>query len=122
MPSKYTWKTADGLTRYGGPRSAETDAQEKAVDKEIGKLVPNNGTPIYQDPSTGALIGTEGALLDFSSRGVSSVTYDTSSRVTSFSLGGHNYNITYTEEAIVINGPRQVSAALDPNGRITAVI
>lgn len=37
MGTKHTWTNADGLTRYGGPRAPETDTQEKAVDKEIGK-------------------------------------------------------------------------------------
>jgi hypothetical protein len=35
MPSKYSWTTADGLTRYGGPRSSERNLGERALDKEL---------------------------------------------------------------------------------------
>lgn len=120
MPSKYTWTTPDGLTRYGGPRTGETTSGEKAVDKEIGKLVPNNGTPVYQDPETGALVG--GVDIGLDSAGVSAVTYDGSNRSTSFALGDTSFSVAYAADVITVSGggvTRTIS--LDGSGRITGV-
>lgn len=45
MGTKHTWTNADGLTRYGGPRTPEGNnaTAEKAVDKEVTPSVPGGG-------------------------------------------------------------------------------
>ena len=51
MPSKYSWTTSDGLTRYGGPRVAENDIQEKSIDKEITDSAPGENWTSYNRDS-----------------------------------------------------------------------
>ena len=63
MPSKYTWTTPDGLTRYGGPRSGETNVGEKAVDKEVGKTTPTNALPVYHDINVNNVVTGNGNVL-----------------------------------------------------------
>lgn len=122
MPSKYSWTTSDGLTRHGGPRTAETTRQEKAIDKEIGNLVPVSGSIVYKEPDTGSL-SAAGIPFNTGSAGLSAVSYDGSNRAIAFTLGGINYTVSYGGSSITITGSNSTSTvvSLDGSGRISGV-
>ncbi len=86
MPSKYTWTTPDGLTRYGGPRTGETNV-----------VTPVNAVPVYQDPATGTIV-TENMRAQTNALGRQRI------GVFGDSIAGYHHTLSGTATSLVNNG------------------
>lgn len=59
--------------------------------------------------------------VDISSAGLGGVVYDSSNRVTEFTLGGKTWFVNYTGNQMVVSGASSFVATLDASGRFASV-
>ena len=121
MQAVFTSDVTFGGFRYEAGHSYDLDkaVADRFIAQGVAVCASSDSQLVYRHPTSDALVA-DGAL-NFSSAGVAGVTYDTSGRVISFSLGGAEYRVTYSANEMKVEGPHVLVAALDPSGRFEAI-